>query len=490
VSTRGRPAPLPLPGHPDRIFTVSELTRAIRQTLEGTFEGLMLQGEVTGYKGSHASGHVYFSLKDASSQIDVVLFRDYVTRDLLDILGNGMAVRVEGALTVYEKQGRYQVRAVRVTPVGYGALQARFDALRRKLEAEGLFAPERKRPLPRFPTRIGIVTSDTGAALQDMLRILRTRAPYARLVFGYTRVQGEGAAREIAAALDRMNARNEVEVIVVGRGGGSMQDLWAFNEELVVRAIVRSRLPVIAAVGHESDQTLADFAADERAATPTHAAQLVVKDLDEIRAILENMRTHARRRILAELKHAASRLRGIETHHALREPRRRVREGFQELDRLHDSLAGALRESVRTRSDRTRTVAARLERHSPRHTFARARERVETCRKDLLRALTSEWKRRRAHERLASFQAQSRRALDAALVRRRERLEHQDRLLHSFGHESVLERGYALVWSEGRGTLRRRGAELRAGMAVEIEFFDARAGARVTEIAPKEKEVP
>jgi len=461
MSSRGRAAPLPLPGHPDRIFTVSEITRAIRLSLEGTYADLVLQGEVTGYKGPHASGHLYFALKDASSQIDVVLFRDYVTRDLAEILRNGIAVRVEGSLTVYEKQGRYQIKALRVTPVGYGALQARFDALRQKLETEGLFAPGRKRPLPRFPTRIGIVTSDTGAALQDMLRILRTRAPYARLVFGYTRVQGEAAAREIAAALDRMNERNEVEVVIVGRGGGSMQDLWAFNEEAVVRAIVRSRLLVISAVGHQSDHTLADLAADTSAATPTHAAQLVVKDLDEIRAILDNMRRHAHRRLLAELKHAASRLRGVENHHAMREPRRKVREGFQELDRLHDCLKASLRDSVRVRSAATRQLATRLEAHSPRRTLARVRERIGARRKDLVRAVST-W-----------------------LARSRVTLEHQDQLLHSYSHEGVLERGYALVWGEGRVRLHRRGAELRSGQDVEIEFFDARAGARVTDVAPK-----
>ena len=461
MSSRGRPAPLPLPGHPDRIFTVSELTKAIRNTLEGTFDALILQGEVSTYRGPHTSGHLYFSLKDASAEISVVLFRDYVTRDLMEILRNGMAVRVEGTLTVFEKQGKYQIRAVRVTPVGYGALQAKFDALRRKLEAEGLFAPERKRALPRYPTRIGIVTSDSGAAIRDMQRILRERAPYARLVYGYTRVQGEAAAREIASALDRMNQRSAVDVIIVGRGGGSMQDLWAFNEEAVVRAISRSRIPVVSAIGHESDHALSDDAADRSTATPSHAAQIVVQDIREIRRTLEQMRTHARRRIEAQLAHARSRLQGLENHHVLKQPQGRVRDGFQMVDLMQDHLLRALEGWGTRRRARLQRLAAQLRAHTPSRLLAHESDRVQSCRRSLGRAM------------------------DGAVARGKERVTHQARLLDSFDHHRVLERGYALVWSEDGVRLRKRGATLRPGDPIEVQFFDARAEAQVTEVTPE-----
>jgi len=461
MNSRGRPAPLPLPRSgmsADHIFTVSEITRGIRNALEDAFGPITVQGEVAGYKGTFSSGHTYFSLKDAGAQIDVVLYADRATPAMLASLQNGLSFQVFGELTVYEKSGRYQIRALRVEPLGYGALQARFDALKKKLELEGLFATDRKRRLPLYPTRIGIVTSESGAALHDMVRILRARAPYARIVFADTRVQGDGAARDIARAIARMNRRGGVDVLIVGRGGGSLQDLWAFNEEAVVRAIVASAVPVVSAVGHETDTTLADFAADARAATPTHAAQIVVKDCEEIRKTLATMSQVARRRIVAELAHARSRLRGFESHRALREPEWRIREGQQEVDRLQGRITRALRDWVTVRRAAVSRCDARLQAHSPGRSLARAGDRVQSCRRSLERATAT------------------------VLARRRERVLSQMRLLESFDHHRVLERGYALVWSESGDTLRKRGASLRPGDPIEVQFFDARAGAKVTEV--------
>jgi exodeoxyribonuclease VII large subunit len=252
----------------------------------------------------------------------------------------------------------------------------------------------------------------------------------------------------------------------VGRGGGSLQDLWAFNEEAVVRAIVGSRIPVVSAVGHESDNTLADFAADLRAATPTHAAQIVVKDSAGIRNTLATMSEVARRRILAELAHARSRLRGFESHRALREPEWRIREGMQRIDRLEGKLRRALSDWVTVRRTAVVRSEATLRLHSPARSFAHARERVESCRRSIARAMATD------------------------LARRRKSVESQRRLLDSFDHHQVLERGYALVWSEGGGTLRKRGAELRPGDAIQVQFLDARAGARVTEVEVTGKETP
>lgn len=461
MSQRGRARTLPLPGDPDRVFTVSELTRNIRNVLEDGIGVVVVQGEVSGFKGTTpSSGHTYFSIKDASSEIAVVLYADRTTPASLEGIQNGIVVQVEGDLTVYEKRGVYQIRALRLSPVGYGALQARFDALRRKLELEGLFAPDRKRTLPRYPTRIGIVTSESGAALKDMVRILRARAPYARLTVADTRVQGEGASRDIAAALNRMNFSSDVEVVIVGRGGGSPQDLWAFNEEPVVRAIVKSRIPVISAVGHETDISLSDLAADVRAATPTHAAQLVVRDLEDIRTTLREMSQHAHQRILRELRDARSRIRAYENHHAIKRPKHRIQEAFQTVDAYQESLARALRGWVTARQSTTRLLKARLQGHAPSRSFAQARDRIEACHRSAMGAMAQ------------------------ALARRRDRIESQMRLLLSFDHHRVLERGYALVWSEGGARLEKRGLRLRPGDPIEIQFVDARAGARVTEVVP------
>ncbi len=463
MSQRGRVLPLPSSGHAGRVFTVSELTQGIKNTLEDRFGVVVVQGEVSNLSRA-SSGHTYFSLKDESAQIQIALFARHMTPALRDVLREGLAVQIEGELSVYAKKGEYQIIAARVEPVGYGALQAQFDALKRKLAAEGLFAPDRKRPLPLYPTRLGIVTSETGAALRDMLRILRARAPYASVTLADTRVQGEGAAREIAAAIARMNAWGQVEVIIVGRGGGSPQDLWAFNEEAVVRAIVLSRIPVVSAVGHEVDISLADLAADVRAATPTHAAQLVVKDVEEIRRTLRDMSRHARERIVLELRQARAQLKGYETHHALREPEKRVRDRLQDLDRIDARLARALGDWVVSRRSKTELLTERLRAHAPSRSFARAQERIESFRQRAIKTLAS------------------------GLARRRERIESEERLLDSFDHRRVLERGYALVWTEDQAKLLKRGSGLVPSDAIEVQFFDARAGARVTRVAPEPSE--
>ncbi|HEY3156736.1 MAG TPA: exodeoxyribonuclease VII large subunit [Candidatus Eisenbacteria bacterium] len=469
MNQRGRVLPLPAPGRRNRVFTVSELTQGIKNFLEDRFGVVLVQGEVTALV-RHASGHLYFSLKDELSVIRVVLFAGQAGVSVRNTLANGIAVQVEGEVTVYPKSGYYQIRALRVEPVGYGALQVRFEALKRKLQAEGLFAPERKRTLPRYPTRIGIVTSASGAALKDMVRIIRTRAPYTSITVIDTRVQGDGAAKEIAAALGRMNAWGQVDVIVVGRGGGSPEDLWAFNEEAVVRAIAASRIPVVSAVGHEVDITLADLAADLRAATPSHAGEEILKDLEDIRRTLLDMSRHARDRILREINQARTHLRALEHHHALKRPERRIREELQSLDQYQDRLSRALSGWVISRRRRTEVLAERLYGYAPSRSFARARDRIEAIRRRALQTFTSR------------------------LSRQRERIQSQARLLDSFDHHRVLERGYALVWSEGHRALLKRGMALRESDSIEVQFYDARARARVTQVEPdaseQEKEKP
>jgi exodeoxyribonuclease VII large subunit len=445
-----------------RIWTVSDLAKAVKGALELEFGTVVVQGEISGYK-AHGSGHHYFELKDPGAMIQVALFRGYAAR-LRGPLANGMAVQVEGELTAYAQRSQYQIVAHRVTPVGYGALQAQFEALRRKLETEGLFAPERKRPLPRYPTRIGIVTSPTGAAIRDMLRILRSRAPYARITLVPVRVQGEGAAEEIAEGIRLLGAWGRVDVILLGRGGGSPQDLWAFNEEPVVRAVAASPIPTISAVGHESDTTLADYAADLRAATPTHGAQQVVPDRGEVEATLRRLTEHARRKLLADLAGAQARLRGIRTHHALRAPEQRARELMQRVDELDARLLRGLGDWVVRRRRRAELLDERLRGFTPRRAMERARDRLTEL-------------RRRGEKGIATD-----------LARLRDRVAAFGRQLELVDYRSVLGRGYALVWAEGRARLVNRGRELRPDQAIELEFADARARARVREILPGAEE--
>src|SRR6266481_5201124 len=274
------------PASTRRIVTVSELTATVRRLLEKEVGQIWVSGEVTNLR-AQSSGHIYFTLKDASAQLSCVLFRGETQVDRA-LLQDGRKVTMQGDVTVYEPRGQYQLRVTAVELQGVGALQAAFEKLKQKLKAEGLFAQERKRPLPRYPQRIGLVTSPTGAALRDVFHVVERRNPALKIILAPCRVQGEGAAAEIAAAIGLLNQfgasqlesgepRLGMDLILVTRGGGGLEDLWAFNEEVVARAIFESKLPVVSAVGHEIDFTISDFVADVRAATPSAAAEIITE---------------------------------------------------------------------------------------------------------------------------------------------------------------------------------------------------------------------
>src|SRR6266571_3182244 len=293
-----------------KVFTVSELTRNIRGTLETKFGAVWVQGEISNYK-LHPSGHQYFTLKDQRAQISCVIWRDTMA-PLRKPLADGAQVQVYGTVTVFEARGQYQLNVQILQPRGVGLLQAKFEALKRKLEAEGLFAPERKRPLSKFPRRIGIVTSPTGAAIRDMLNVLRRRAPWLQILINPVRVQGMGAAQEIAVAIRELATPNEnwqpPDLIVVTRGGGSIEDLWEFNEEIVARAIFHSAVPIVSAVGHEIDFTIFDFVADLRAPILSAAAELIVSDINDLQHRIDGCARALARQLLNRVRDAQQRL--------------------------------------------------------------------------------------------------------------------------------------------------------------------------------------
>src|SRR5215468_8924253 len=293
-----------------KVFSVSELTRHIRGTLETKFAAAWVQGEISNYK-LHPSGHQYFTLKDQRAQISCVIWRDAIP-PLRQPLIDGAQVQVYGTVTVYETRGQYQLSVQILQPRGVGLLQAKFEALKRKLEAEGLFSQERKRPLPKFPRRIGIVTSQSGAAIRDMLNVLSRRAPWLQILINPVRVQGSGAAQEIAVAIRELASPSEnfapVDLIVLARGGGSIEDLWEFNEEIVARAIFHSAVPIVSAVGHEIDFTISDFVADFRAPTPSAAAELIVPDVIDLQRELDRCARTLGRQLLDRVRDAQQRL--------------------------------------------------------------------------------------------------------------------------------------------------------------------------------------
>jgi exodeoxyribonuclease VII large subunit len=270
----------------EKIITVSEITRRIKGVLETGFTNIMVQGEISNFK-LHSSGHAYFTLKDEGAQISGVMWRNRV-QQLLFKPTDGMKIIARGSVTVYEPRGNYQLDCVQLQPLGIGELQLAFEKLKNRLQAEGLFDSRHKRPIPMYPERIGIVTSQTGAAIHDILSVLTRRMPSVEVVLVPVKVQGMGAAEEIVAAIEILNQRRDADVIIVGRGGGSLEDLWAFNEEIVARSIFESAIPVISAVGHEIDFSISDFVADLRAPTPSAAAEMAVRDKNELIELIGN----------------------------------------------------------------------------------------------------------------------------------------------------------------------------------------------------------
>ncbi len=343
----------------ETIYSVSELTRRIKQTLESDIGSVWLEGELSNVSRP-SSGHCYFTLKDETAQIAGVLFRG-ARRQAQCEPADGLRVRCQGEITVYERQGRYQIIVRRMEQAGQGALQARFEALKKKLAQEGLFDAARKKPLPRLPLRVGIVTSPTGAALRDMLNVTARRFPNLHILLAPVKVQGADAPAEIAEAIARLNAWPDgLDALIVGRGGGSLEDLQAFNEETVARAIAQSRIPVISAVGHEIDFTISDFVADLRAPTPSAAAELVIGRKEDFEALLRQADRRLIRACQEHLNDIRHRLIRARDSYVFREPAHGVRQIAQRLDTAEMRLRAALLARRQALAQRIGDLARRL----------------------------------------------------------------------------------------------------------------------------------
>ena len=416
-----------------KVFTVSELTRSIRGTLETKFAAVWVQGEMSNYK-LHPSGHQYFTLKDQRAQISCVIWRDTM-QPPRQPLADGAQVQVFGTVTVFEARGQYQLNVQILQPRGVGLLQAKFEALKRKLEAEGLFASERKRPLPTFPHRIGIVTSPSGAAVRDMLNVLRRRAPWLQILISPVRVQGTGAAQEIAVAIRELATPNEVfapvDLIVVTRGGGSIEDLWEFNEEIVARAIFHSAVPIVSAVGHEIDFTICDFVADLRAPTPSAAAELIVPDVIDLQRQIDRCARTLGRQLL-----------------------NRVRDAQQRLDHTRDTLQRCLAHKIEGYKRGLAYIMAALQ----------------------PRKLSGELMMRRNH-----FADLHRRlvACPARLIENaRHRFSSIEGILRVLGPDATLRRGYSITMND-RGQIIRTTALVRPKMKIRTRVSDGEFGSEI-----------
>ncbi|MFC2075853.1 exodeoxyribonuclease VII large subunit [candidate division KSB1 bacterium] len=352
-----------------KIYSVREINREVKLILETQMEPVWVSGEISNFT-HHSSGHFYFSLKDESSQLRSVMFRRQNV-NLTFTPANGQKVVAYGDISVYEPRGEYQLIVRGMRPSGLGELMIALQALKEKLAAEGLFDEDKKKPIPTFPTCVGIVTSATGAAVRDIIRVASGRFPDLLLILAPARVQGEGAAAEIAHAIGLLDQHGQADCIIVGRGGGSIEDLWAFNEEVVVRAIARARTPVISAVGHEIDFTLADLAADVRAATPSAAAEMVTPDRRELRARLDTAGKRLLRSLTANLDQRRQKLENTLSRYGFRRPLDSVAREQQRLDGYLKDLGQAIRIKMKLNNDRLRGMDERLRSLDPKNVLAR-----------------------------------------------------------------------------------------------------------------------
>lgn len=448
-----------------RPLSVSELTAQVRGALEGRFSNVWVEGEISNFKAA-ASGHWYFTIKDEWSQLRSTCFRGVNSR-IRFRPSDGLQVRARGRLTVYEPRGEYELMVEALDPVGAGALRVAFEQLRERLSAEGLFDEELKRPLPLLPQRIGIVTSLNGAALRDILHVLSRRTRTVHVLVAPTRVQGEGAGEEIARAINRLNDYHDdcrrsgrtdalVDVIIVGRGGGSAEDLWAFNEEQVARAIRASGIPVISAVGHETDVTIADFAADLRAATPSAAAELVAAREDEIEALIMNWTRDMLRAVRFQLLNARARVQEAA-----------MSQGF-------DDVQARLRDSLR----RTNEARHRLERLA-RRSLERARRRADSS-SVRLTPLSLSAHLADTRVRLGTAIAKRDALIDSRLEDARARLGVMAASLDALSPLAVLKRGYSIA-EDARGKLLRDARSIQVGDNLRLRLGQGSLSCRVLE---------
>ncbi len=438
------------------LLSVSDVTRLIRNSLEDQFQDVWIEGEISNLRAP-SSGHLYFTLKDSQSQLRGVLFRSGALR-LRFALQEGLAVIARGRISVYEPRGEYQLIVESLDPKGVGALQLAFEQLKERLSQEGLFDESRKRRLPSFPRTVGVVTSLTGAAIRDIVAVLRRRCPVVNILIAPVPVQGEGAGAQIAAAISVLSAMPQVEVLIVGRGGGASEDLWAFNEEVVVRAIARSRVPVVSAVGHEIDVTLSDFAADHRAATPSAAAEAVVPVLDEIMERLDELDRRLRRLVDTLLQ--VQRHRFERSLSVLGEARFRIQTQAQRLDELRDGLTRALTVQL--------TVLHR--------------EMVERC-----HLLIAQGPRDRIQRSLVVIPQLCKRLEQEArrgLMSRRQSVAIQLAALDALSPLGILQRGFSIVRTMSGGRIVRRAADVAVGDAVQIKLAEGQLVCEVEKVVP------
>lgn len=406
-----------------RYLTVYALTKYIKRKfdVDPHLQDIFVKGEISNFK-QHSSGHMYFTLKDEKARILAVMFSSY-TRSMKFNPENGMKILVRGEISVYEPSGQYQIYVKEMRPEGIGELFLAYEQLKQKLESEGLFAMERKKPIPIFPKTVGVITSPTGAAVRDILTTIKRRFPIAKILVFPALVQGENAAPSIVNAIEKANRMAEIDVLITGRGGGSIEELWAFNEEQVARAIFASKIPIISAVGHETDFTIADFVADLRAPTPTAAAELAVPHIDELLERVLQRQTRLIRAIKENHRLGLQRLSRVKKSYAFRYPERLYQQKLEHADRLTERLLKGAARVVTVKGSLQETLTKRLIRNHPNEILQKSNDRFLRSQKDLDRIMRG------------------------ILTEKQIKFEHIVSTLQALSPLKIMERGYSLAYT-------------------------------------------
>ncbi|MFV8827969.1 exodeoxyribonuclease VII large subunit [Alkalihalobacterium sp. APHAB7] len=440
----------------ENILSVTEVTRYIKRQFEAddVLQNVWIRGELSNFK-HHNRGHMYFTIKDEQARMQAVMFAGN-NRFLKFKPEDGMKVLIRGEITVYESYGQYQMYAREMQPDGVGSLYMAYEQLKEKLEIEGLFSPHLKKPLPNYSMRIAIATSPTGAAIRDIITTIKRRFPIATITLLPVLVQGEGAAPSIVKAIRQANAVNMFDVLIIGRGGGSIEELWAFNEEAVARAIYESTVPIISAVGHETDFTIADFVADIRAATPTAAAELAVPELKELVKAIDLQKLRLRRALMEKVEREKQRLNRLQKSYAFRYPQQLVHQKEQELDRLYDRLEREMRRLIDKRSEQINQLTKDIMRNHPNAKLLEAKQQSLFLRDQLLRNM--KW----------------------LLKEKQNQFQNRVQTLEVLSPLRMMERGYSLAFND-RNELVKSITDVSLDDAVQIRVMDGTVNCQVVD---------
>jgi len=430
-----------------RYLSVNALTKYIKRKFDADphLREVHVRGEISNFK-QHSSGHMYFTLKDEKARILAVMFAGQ-SRFMKFLPENGMKVIVKGEVSVYEPSGQYQIYIREMQPDGIGELFLAYEQLKQRLEAEGLFAPETKKNIPLYPRTVGVITSPTGAAIRDVITTIKRRYPIANILVFPALVQGENAAPSIVKAIEKANSMEEIDVLIVGRGGGSIEELWAFNEEMTARAIFLSKIPIISAVGHETDFTIADFVADMRAPTPTGAAELAVPHIEELMDRILQRQTRLIRVMSGRFNFEKERLNRVQKSYAFRYPHRLYEQKLEQVDRLTERLVRGTSRLTGVKNDRYDILSKRLQRRHPNEGLQEAKRRFDRTQKDLIRAVSQIYvKKQTEFDRIVST-------------------------LQALSPLKIMERGYSLAYTEDNRLVKSVN-QVKANEQVQIQLTD------------------